>query len=390
MASQLLTDILVRKQKPVAGRQIDIFDSKLPGFALRVSPKGTKTFTLLYRAGRRARRLTIGRYPLLSLAEARERAGEALKAVSAGRDPAAHRIRARETYQDRLFPAVVSDFIENHAKRKTRSWQETERLLKREFSSVWKHRPINDLTKQDLNRLLDNIVDRGSPSAANHAFAAVRKLFGWSIERGYIDVSPAAGLRAPSKLVSRDRVLTDTELAAVWRAADVMGYPFGRAVQLMILTAQRRGEVMGMRWSDLDLMDALWTIPAERNKSGRVHVVPLSQAAVDLIQSLPKVHDQLVFPARGRDTVASGFSKWKRALDRVAKVRRWRIHDLRRTAATRMAELKVPPHVIERVLNHAGGAQEGVAGIYNRHSYLPEMRDALARWTKKLVGITHA
>src|SRR5687767_13308478 len=137
MASLLLTDVLLRKLKPNSDRQIDVFDSKVSGFAVRISPHGTKTFNLLYRIGGRARRLTIGRYPLLSLSEARAKAEEALKAIGEGLDPAAIRIVARETYTERLFPAVVADFVNNYAKRKTRGWRETERLLTREFSTPW-------------------------------------------------------------------------------------------------------------------------------------------------------------------------------------------------------------------------------------------------------------
>jgi integrase len=352
MASLLLTDVLLRKLKPNSDRQIDVFDSKVSGFAVRISPHGTKTFNLLYRIGGRARRLTIGRYPLLSLSEARAKAEEALKAIGEGLDPAAIRIVARETYTERLFPAVVADFVNNYAKRKTRGWRETERLLTREFSTPWKHRQIHHITKQDLNRLIDDIVDRGSPSTANHAFAAVRKLLSWATERGYIVRSPAEGLRNPSKLVSRDRVLNDRELAAVWRTAKSIGYPFGPVVQLLILTAQRRGEVIGMRWSELDLEQGIWTIPPQRTKSNRRHQVPLSAAAVALLKELPCLHDELVFPARGNpDQPSSGFSKWKRALDRTSNTSDWTLHDLRRTVATRVAELEVAPHIIERMLN---------------------------------------
>ena len=388
MASQLLTDVLLRKLKPAKDRQIDVFDRKLRGFAVRVSPQGTKTFNLLYRIGGRARRMTIGRYPLLSLSEARAKAEEALKNIGDGFDPAAARITARETYAERLFPVVVDDFIANYAKRKTRGWKESERLLKREFSSVWKHRQVQHVTKQDLNRLLDGIVDRGSPSAANHAFAAVRKLLSWAVERGYIDRSPAAGLRTPSNLVSRDRVLSDRELAAVWGATQSFGYPFGQLVQLLLLTVQRRGEVIGMRWSELDLDQAVWTLPAGRTKSNRSHQVPLCPAAVAIIEALPRLHDDLVFPARGTDRPSSGFSKWKGALDRASRTSGWTLHDLRRSVSTRIAELGVAPHVIERLLNHQQGQLGGVAGIYNRFGYLPEMRDALQKWEAELTRLT--
>jgi integrase len=328
--------------------------------------------------------MTVGRYPLLSLAEARARAERALREVSEGRDPAAAKKAARNRYADQLFTAVAEEFVEKHAKRKTRTWRETERILKREFAWPWKHRPIQDITKQDLNRVLDGIVARRAPIAANGALAAVRKLFNWAIERGYVSVSPCAGTQRPSKAVSRNRVLSHAELAAVWRAAADTPYPFGQVVQLLILTAQRRAEVVGMRWSELDLEQRLWSLPAARTKANREHAVPLSELAVRIIRSVPRMHDDLVFPARGKDTAASGFSKWKRALDANSKAIGWTLHDLRRTAATRMAELSVRPHVIEHILNHQ---MPGVAGVYNRFEYLPEMREALAQWSEQISRI---
>ena len=384
MASQLLTDVLIRNLKPVHGRQIDVFDSKVPGFALRVSPVA-KTFTLLYRVGRRARRMTLGRYPLLPLAEARARAEKALRDVSAGLDPGALKTAARVQYSERLFPTVAEDFIERHAKRKTKTWRETERLLKREFVPIWRHRLIHDITKQDVNRVLDGIVERGAPVGANGALAAIRKLFNWAIERGYVRASPCAGTQRPSKVSSRERVLTPKELIAVWRAAVAYPYPFGPVVQLLILTVQRRGEVIGMRWSELDLEQGLWTIPPQRTKSNRQHQIPLSSAAVTLLEALPRLHDELVFPARGNpNQPSSGFSKWKRALDRASNTSGWRIHDLRRSASTKLAEMGVAPHIIERILNHQQGQLGGVAGVYNRFAYLPEMRAALEKWAAEL------
>ena len=241
-----------------------------------------------------------------------------------------------------------------------------------------------------MTKVLNGIVKRGSPSAANHALAAVRKMFNWAIEHGHVDRSPCFGIKAPSKLKSRDRVLTVEELVRIWQAAEKMGYPYGRIIQLLILTAQRRNEVTGLRWVELDLAKTTWTIPAERTKPGRTHELPLNESAVDLIQSLPRVHEDLVFPARGKDNPASGFSKWKRQLDELAGFGTWRIHDIRRTVASSMAQLKVPPHVIERVLNHTTGTLGGVAGIYNRFGYLSEMKDALDQWANHLARLTSA
>ncbi len=192
-------------------------------------------------------------------------------------------------------------------------------------------------------------------------------------------------------VVSRDRVLSDAEIVAIWWVADRMGYPFGRLVQLLILTGQRRAEVGGMRWQEVDPLKGQWELPPgmqdRRHKSERRHLVPLSSQVLGILQSLPRVHDELAFPARGKENAISGYSKWKRKLDQLSGVKNWTLHDLRRTAATGMAAVGVPPHVIERVLNHSTGTLGGVAGIYNRFQYLDECRQALERWSQHLESL---
>jgi Arm DNA-binding domain/Phage integrase central domain/Phage integrase family len=291
MASTVLTDIAVRNLKPSAGRQVDVYDSKIRGLAVRISPMGTKAFVVWYRIGSKARRLTLGRFPTMSLGEARKRAQEALLQVADGKDPAAEKQRSRTDYDGKLFGPLVDEFIETYAKRKTRRWRETEQVLKREFVSRWGSWPIQTVSRQDVTKVLNAIVDRGAPSAANGALAIIRRMFSWTLEQGHLDRSPCFGVKAPSKLTSRDRVLTNAELVRVWGAAEMMGYPFGHIIQLLILTAQRRNEVTGMRWVELDLGKGTWTIPPERTKPGRTHELPLSQAAIKLIQALPKLHD---------------------------------------------------------------------------------------------------
>ena len=200
--------------------------------------------------------------------------------------------------------------------------------------------------------------------------------------------SPCQGVKAPSKVGSRHRVLSEAELTRIWLAAELFGYPFGRLVQLLLLTAQRRSEVAGMRWSELDLSKAYWHLPPgnedRKHKSSHPHTIPLGSRIIEILASLPRVHEELVFPARGKDNPVSGYSKWKQKLDNVSGVRAWTLHDLRRTAATQMASLGVPPHVVERILNHTTGTLGGVAEIYNRFAYLPEMADALDLWSRHL------
>jgi integrase len=199
----------------------------------------------------------------------------------------------------------------------------------------------------------------------------------------------------PAKAVARDRVLSDAELRTVWRCLQELGYPYGHFAQLLTLTAQRKSEVAGMRWEEIDFAEALWSIPARRNKSARAHVVPLSPVVVKILRSLPKLHNEQVFPLCDQKRTLHDFSRWKRQLDEACRFADWRIHDLRRTAATGMARMSVEPHVIERVLNHTTGTLGGVAGVYNRFGYLPEMRAALGLWDQHVtklvseIGVAH-
>ncbi len=196
-----------------------------------------------------------------------------------------------------------------------------------------------------------------------------------------LPISPCLKVKKLAKHGSRARVLNDGELAAVWHILDDEGYPFGAMTKLLILTAQRRGEVTHMRWSQIDLTAKTWLIPAELSKNGREHLLPLSSHAVRVLKALPRRHKDLVFPARGNDdAVVSGFSRAKIRMDKVAGITGWTLHDLRRTTATGLGKLKTPPHVIERILNHVSGSFAGVAGVYNRHPYFDEMRAALEQW----------
>jgi integrase len=243
-------------------------------------------------------------------------------------------------------------------------------------------RPITSINKRDVIALLDQVMDRGSPIMANRALAHVRRMLAWCVERGILEVSPAAGVKPPGEEVSRDRVLSDTEVAAIWTACDGLGWPFGPIVQLLILTAQRRDEVACMAWDQLDVDAALWTLPREATKADRAHDVPLSDEALAIIASLPKCSGPLVFSRGGRPP--SGFSRAKVRLDAASGVTDWRFHDLRRTAATGLAKMGHPPHVVSAILNHSPAATQGVTAIYQRHRYLDERRAALDVWARQV------
>lgn len=388
MAQQALTDLGIKKLAPPKVGQVELWDARIPGFGIRVSRAGTKAFVLVYRFHGRARRVTLGRYPFLSLGDARARAQEALGLVALGRDPATEKIRARHSNHIENFGGFVTHFIDTYARPKNRSADETQRLLQREFVSVWGDRRVVDITKQDVIAVLDHIMQDGRHTMANRSLAAVRKLFNWAVERGAIEQSPCAGITKPAKEVSRDRVLTDGELRAVWEATVATDYPFGLMVQMLILTGQRRSEISSMRWSDLDKVRGVWSIPAESTKAGRPHSVLLTKQVQELLARTPRFDTDLVFPARGqKHRPFSGFGKCKARLDELCGVRDWTLHDLRRTFSTIQARVGTPPHITERILNHQVGSLTAVAKIYNRYSYFDEMREAMCNYEKELQRI---
>jgi integrase len=391
MTQTPFSDLFLRKVKPPASGRVEFYDGRTPGFGVRVSARGTKTFFVLGRHGSGFRRVTLGRYPTLSLEKARRRANDALNTLSDGIDPQQEK-RAARIRQDDQFKAVIATYVETYCKRHNRpnTANETERLLNAVFIPKWSTRKITEVGKADVVSVVDGIMAEGKPSAARHAFSAIRKFFNWCVEQGRLEQSPCLALKPPVKANNRERVLSDVELVAVLNAAKALGWPFGPIVQLLTFTAQRRGEVVGMKWDELDLTAKIWTIPSDRTKNHRTHVVPLTASAMAVIETLPRIGGSgFVFPARGYTGRAySGYSKGKRALDSLAEQHDWTLHDLRRTAATGMAKAGVAPHVVEKILNHVSGTFGGVAGVYNRFGYLDEMREALTSWESYVVALT--
>lgn len=364
--------------KPKADRY-KIHDLLCPGFSLRVFPTGKKVFNLKYRYGLHQRRMALGVYPRLTLAQARDKAIEALRMVDEGIDPAARRRQLGMRVED-----ICSDFIRQYARPRNRSWKEAERILQREFVTVHGQRDIREIRRSDVLELMDGAIERGAAYQANRIHANLRKLFNWCVERGIVDASPVMGIRPPTRETARDRVLTDDEIRAVLLGCTEEPYPYGPFVPLLLATAQRRGEVSKMRWSEIDLAAKVWVIPADLSKNGKPHVVPLSDFALRLLAAMPRFPDcDWVFTTTRRGPI-NGFSKALRHIQTRSKTDNWRFHDLRRTAASGMARLGIAPHVVEKVLNHISGTISGVAAVYNRYGYDAERRDALDKWGKFL------
>jgi integrase len=367
--------------KPKVNRY-EVHDLLCPGFSLRVFPTGRKVFTVKYRYGLTQRRLPIGVHPRISLAEARNKALEALRLVDEGIDPAARRRQLGMNVE-----TICGDFIRQYARPRNRSWKEVERILQREFVAVYGQRDIREIKRHDILELMDGAVERGAAYQANRIHSNLRKLFNWCMERGIVDLSPVMGTKPPTREQARDRVLTDDEIRAMLTACAKDVYPFRQFVPLLLATAQRRGEVSQMKWRDLDLDAKQWVIPADLSKNGKPHVVPLNDFALRLLAEVPRFPDcDWVFTTTRRSPI-SGFSKALRHIHAKSETSEWRFHDLRRTAASGMARAGIAPHVVEKVLNHISGTISGVAAVYNRYGYDAERREALDKWGEFLDGL---
>ena len=409
MAAKVLTVQSVERHKPKPERRLEIPDAALPGFYLIVQPSGAKSWAVRYRIAGKPRKYTIGRYPLFDLLAARTRAREALQLVALGQDPILVKRSTAEAAkvaaEDRV-ERVVTLYVDRHLKPNGKpGYVETqEGLLRNHVVPRWGQRRIGDVTKREVVALIDGLTDAGMTTGANRVFAATRALFNFALRREIIATTPFLGLKPPLTETSRERVLTDAEVRLLWQAADVVGFPFGPAAKLLLLTAQRRDEVIRMVRSEVD--GDLWTLPAGRTKNSLEHLVPLSAAAGAILNAVPRIAGSAgyVFTRTGESPV-SDYTGGKARLDKAmltlaredaaaagrdpaaVELKPWRFHDLRRTASTGMARLGQPIHVTEAVLNHRSGTLGGLAGIYNRYQYLDEKRAALEAWAKHVEAI---
>jgi integrase len=379
-------------------KELFLWDTELKGFGLRVTPSNSRSYVLQYRMGGReapSRRYTIGGHGSPWTPEAaRKEAERLLIMVRQGIDPVqANRERRRQAV-DLAFESYVERFTDLYLKKRWKQWQLGAGVLRREAVAVLRTKPLPKITRSDLNPIWDRMQDR--PAVARLTHATLRKLFRWAVSRGDLERSPMEGVDPPPAVPARDRVLSDPELALVWEAVAQLRQPFTGFFRMLILTAQRREEVGGMDWSELDRDAALWTLPGFRTKNRKPQLVPLSEAAVrvlDEISSGPWPCQGLVFSTTGRTSI-SGFSKIKRRLDDLIEEKLqgeeltpWRSHDLRRTVATGLQRLGVRFEVTEAVLNHMSGARSGIAGVYQRYDWAAEKREALDKWASHVVGL---
>ncbi len=395
-----------KPQKKVDGKDKDVrdewYDTTTPGLALRVTRSGHKSFIYIARYPSHPKHPTrrwLGDVGPMTLAQARAKAGAWEELIQAHKDPAVEELRKKAhaaVTNLNTFRVVAQAFIDGPVA-SFKHHGEAERIINQEFVKRWSDRPVTDIMPIEVAGAVKAIKNRGAPAQARNAMGYVRQLFGWAVgnpEYG-ITISPVAGLKPVAligKKVPRERVLVDAELRAVWKAAEAKGYPYGPAIQLLILTGLRLREVADMHWSEVDLAAKLWTIPTSRMKGGRAQEVPLGDDAMALLGGLRNSlflwdKGDFVFTTSRGEKPINGWGKTKAIIDRILgdEVKAaWVFHDLRRTMRTHLSALPVEDLVRELVIAHA---RPGLHKVYDQHSYRDEKRRCLELWEHRLDSI---
>lgn len=397
-SSLLLTEAKIRALRPPAAGQVEYCDTLVPGLRVRIGVSGAKSFVLRKRVAGKYRTITLGRYSeRLPLAEARKKSRQILSDVEYKADPVAALPKPRAR---RVDGYTVRELYPNYlrAKAHLRKIAEIERVFNRHILPEFGDRAADGIARSEITRFIDKIAER-TPVMARNVLSYFSAFYTWALPRlDRLPGNPCRDAGRPPKPKARERVLSDREIGALWHVLDDEGAPFGPAIKLLLLTGQRRNEVFEAGRAEFDFERRLWTIPAARAKNGVAHLVPLSPQVLDTISAL--VHDERsdkLIPARGNAAAGpSGFSKAMRRIrdaleERVGEpVPHWTLHDLRRTMATGLQRLGVRLEVTEAVLNHLSGARSGIVGVYQRHHYFDEKRQALAAWAKEVQRLARA
>ena len=366
------------------------FDDDLPGFGYRLRKSGDKvgrSWVAQYRHAGQTRRITLGSGSVLGSDQARGEAKKILAQAALKQDPGSE--RKRKAASDRItFTSLVEQYLA--AKKpvvRSRTFTEAQRYLQSSYFKPLHNVPVDAISRRDIAARVLVIARENGQVAAGRARSALSGMYSWAMASGLTEVNPTIGTPKPKAAPPRDRVLSDQELVAIWDAAG--NDDFGRIVRLLVTTGQRRSEVGGMCWTELDLdRSSTWTIPGSRTKNHLEHTLPLPPLAIDIIKTVPEVVGRdLLFGAR----TDRGFTSWaehKRALDaRLGdQVKPWTLHDLRRTCATRLCDIGIEPHVVEQILNHQSGHRRGIVGVYNKSKYTVAVQNAVAAWDRHLRG----
>jgi integrase len=389
---KVITHRFVESVQPKPART-EYPDAGCPGLYLVVQPSGTRSWAFRFRHGGVNGKKTLGRAGDggLSLSAARAEAAAHRHRLDRGADVTAVTSVTPKAVggEDRIETAIAS-FLERHAYAKTRrstAWA-AERIFNREVLPRWRGRRLSDIRKADLIELVEDIAASGRGYLANRVLAQLSKFFNWLIARDVLAISPATRVEKPFKEKVRTRLLEDTELRALWLACEGDG-PFGQALRVLMLTGARRDEVSRMRWDELDAEHQEWKLPSERSKNRREHMIPLSPQVWAILEAQPRFTGcPYVFSADGKKPI-TGWDKAKVRISDKAGIAAdsWRLHDLRRTCASRMQKLGISVPVIEKALNHVSGTFRGIVGVYQQHDYADEVRIALQKWADRVEEI---
>jgi integrase len=373
-----ITSTFAQSVKPLTtGAQLDVWDTILKGFVLRVSPGGTKTWMVRYQQHGRKRRFKLGRFPKLTVADARQQARKYLGQVAAGDDPGRE---LEELKREPTFADLADRFMNQYAipRYTPRTVIEVRRMLDNDVLPAWGSRKISTITRRDVIDLLDKIKERGAPVHSNRVKALISSMFSFALDKEMADNHPALRVRSEPE-TPRERVLRDDELRAFWEQLDREDIDVAAGFKLILLTAGRSSEVFEMMWSEVDLDSGWWTLPASRSKNRKEHRIPLVPSAVELLRHLQAskadADDGRIIPAFKQ---RYGLAKIRKA---AGLVDHFTIHDLRRTVATKLAQFKIPRLTISKLLNHS---EAGVTHVYDRYSYDHEKQQALLHWEKRL------
>lgn len=363
MPRTTLSDRLVMHLEPPDSGQVTYWDQRTPGFGVRVSHGGSKSFVVVY--GPNRTRKTIGRYPAVSLKQARDQAKKLVAEFTLGLDQ-----KRSITWKE-----ARKRFLEDC---ETKNKPNTVSYYRKRLDAHFKlgNRKLSDINRQDIQNRIRNI--KTSSSEQHHAFVAIRTIMNWAVREEYLENTPVGNVKGYKPAKARERVLSKAELKEVFQQATRSPYPYGNIVQFIILTGLRRTECSLLMWDWIDLIERQIIIPSEVTKNGKTHILPIGDLLREAIQRTPKMNEYL-FPSQyGKSHVFNGWGKAKQRFDEgLRDVEPYTLHDLRRTFATIHAEIGTPIHVTEKLLNHVSGTISGVAAVYNRHSYLFEMRAAL-------------
>ncbi len=383
--SRKLTEMGVERIRPDSAR-VEYPDLIVQGLRLIVQPSGKKSWAVRTRLRGKPIKYTIGPYPTYKLSAAREAARDVIDAARLGQDP---RVKRRVAETDTV-EAVVADWLKRDQE-KNRDHRKVKQMFEKEIVPRWQGRPITEITRRDAIDVIDGIVDRGAEGRARRVHAYMHRMFRWAVGRGIIEINPMADLPKPGKENPRDRVLTDLELFEVWRAAGEVGYPYGPAIQLLILTGARQAEIGRLTWQEVDEVSATIQLTGERTKTGNPRLIPLTPTAMEIIGGLPRlINSVFVFTSTGKSPINS-WGNVKKKIDRAIidasespsdskGIENWRFHDLRRTVATGLQRLGCRLEVIEAVLGHVSGSRAGIVGVYQRHSFDEEKHATLSAW----------